>query len=272
MLYDTIPTIVTITQAQYDALDPADKTNDTIYFITDVNGTGDKFQPAIYSGEEREIGVWTNGKPLYEKTLEVNGTFNLSNNAWTDIISIPNIDIISELSYYFSGISEIGMTDGRLRWSYSYSTEYLRAAASTGTTITNPIITIRYTKTTDTAGSGTWTPQGVPAVHYSTDEQIVGTWIDGSTLYEKTLKIEPVALSNGSTIAHGISNLNIVVSSDMVMHRNNGEFVLPYTSQYNKTSNFIITSTDLSFVSSDTWGSSDYINLYVTLRYTKSST
>ena len=46
------------------------------------------------------------------------------------------------------------------------------------------IIVLRYTKTTDTAGSGTWTPQGVPAVHYSTDEKVVGTWIDGSTIYE----------------------------------------------------------------------------------------
>lgn len=35
MLYDTIPTIVKLTQAQYDALDPDDKLNGTIYFITD---------------------------------------------------------------------------------------------------------------------------------------------------------------------------------------------------------------------------------------------
>lgn len=109
-----------------------------------IFATGEEYHK--YSTEEQIVGEWIDGKPLYEKTLEVNGTFNLSNNTWTDIISIPNVDIISELSYYFSGISEIGMTDGRLRWSYSYSTEYLRAAASTDTTITNPIVTIRYTK------------------------------------------------------------------------------------------------------------------------------
>ena len=28
----------------------------------------DKIQPVIYSTEEREIGVWTDGKPLYQKT------------------------------------------------------------------------------------------------------------------------------------------------------------------------------------------------------------
>lgn len=36
MLYDTTPTVVKLTQAQYDALDPADKLNGTIYFISDA--------------------------------------------------------------------------------------------------------------------------------------------------------------------------------------------------------------------------------------------
>lgn len=35
MLYNTIPNIVKLTQAQYDAIDTADKMNGTIYFITD---------------------------------------------------------------------------------------------------------------------------------------------------------------------------------------------------------------------------------------------
>ena len=51
------------------------------------------------------------------------------------------------------------------------------------------VFTLIYTKTTDTAGSGQWTPQGVPAHHYSEDEQVVGTWIDGSTVYEKVIDL-----------------------------------------------------------------------------------
>ena len=35
MWYETTPTVVKLTQAQYDALDTADKMNGTIYFITD---------------------------------------------------------------------------------------------------------------------------------------------------------------------------------------------------------------------------------------------
>ena len=68
-------------------------------------------------------------------------------------------------------------------------------------------LTMQYTKTTDTAGSGKWTPQGVPAIHYSTDEQVIGTWIDGSTLYEKTIFEQPTYSSHTASIA--IGNINV---------------------------------------------------------------
>ena len=62
---------------------------------------------------------------------------------------------------------------------------------------------LKKTKTTDVAGSGTWTPQGVPTVHYSTDEQVIGTWL-GETLYQKTLHI-----SNVQFDSTGIYDLNL---------------------------------------------------------------
>lgn len=46
---------------------------------------------------------------------------------------------------------------------------------------------------------------------YSTDEQIIGTWIDGSMLYEKTLKfISPNVTGYDSTsdLVHGVSNID----------------------------------------------------------------
>ena len=70
---------------------------------------------------------------------------------------------------------------------------------------------IRYTKTTDTAGSGQWTPQGVPTVDYSTDERVVGTWIDGSTIYEKTFDVSssPIDLSPNTWVDTPFSATNI---------------------------------------------------------------
>ena len=62
------------------------------YFITDANGDGSQFQPVIFSTTEREIGVWTNGKPLYEKTIITNSSVT---NADVDVdISNLNVDII----------------------------------------------------------------------------------------------------------------------------------------------------------------------------------
>lgn len=51
------------------------------------------------------------------------------------------------------------------------------------------------------------------AHNYSTDEQIVGTWIDGSTIYEKTLVFNNKLVTNDnstSELVHGISNLGTV--------------------------------------------------------------
>ena len=50
--------------------------------------THSKFQPVIYSTEEREIGVWTDRKPLYQKTINV-GTLTTGDNAFNHGISNP---------------------------------------------------------------------------------------------------------------------------------------------------------------------------------------
>ena len=78
-----------LTWAEYCALTPEEKANGTTYYITDINGEGkDGFQPVIYSTEEREIGVWTDGKPLYQKSFT--GTWNIGS-AWVDTnVIIPD--------------------------------------------------------------------------------------------------------------------------------------------------------------------------------------
>lgn len=56
--------------------------------------------------------------------------------------------------------------------------------------------------------------------NYSTDEQIVGTWIDGSTVYEKTL-LTPSAVtiaSTGAWVSSGVSapSGSTVIEADIV--------------------------------------------------------
>lgn len=205
----------TLTWAEYQALSDAEKNNGTIYMISDVNGDGQSFQPVIYSEDEREIGVWIDGKPLYEKTI----AFTNSVNYYSLNVSALNIDYLVDavarihnntggdytVAPYYEGSND--------KFNYYFANDKQSIIFRSGLTYTigSGYVTIRYTKTTDVAGSGTWTPQGVPAHHYSTDEQIVGTWIDGKPLYEKTIKFNNknvTAVENTSELVHGISDID----------------------------------------------------------------
>lgn len=142
------------------------------------------YLPTIYSQEEREVGVWKDGKPLYQKTyaglsLDCNyaNTWYNTNILLGDIDVITSAELVDDNRQFIAGV--VGTMSER-----TYLGVYLSISGRTITTIT-----IQYTKTTDTAGSGSWTPSGAEAVHYSTNEQVVGTWIDGKTLYEATIEV-----------------------------------------------------------------------------------
>lgn len=61
-------------------------------------------------------------------------------------------------------------------------------------------------------------PGGMPAQLtgeiYSTTEQIVGTWIDGRPVYEKIINMGAGPNSTTKNVAHGISNLDFIISMD----------------------------------------------------------
>ena len=210
--------IVHLTQAQYDALPSSKNYDGKVYMITDTNGDGSQFQPVIYSEDEREIGVWIDGKPLYEKTIDqtinsdsdyvifssgidhaylVNSKFEYATNRWMSSDYSSNSSVSNSIFCYAE------VNNGALNFhNQSNNSRHW-------------IATIRYTKTTDTAGSGTWTPQGVPAVHYSIDEQVVGTWIDGKTVYQKTYSLQnPITIHNEDNLTSYIdifSNISNIV-------------------------------------------------------------
>lgn len=206
------------TQAEYDAL--VNKDPDTVYFITDTNGDGSQFQPVVYSEDEREIGVWTDGKPLYEKTVLITALPSVAYTVTNYPHNISNIDTICNY------ITVVRWTSGQVSVSPRFGlftanandippasiiceidkTNIMFTVGSDRSSM-NANVTIRYTKTTDQPGSGQWTPQGVPAVHYSTNEQVVGTWIDGSTICERTYTYStPITLPNTDWYTTDIPN------------------------------------------------------------------
>lgn len=178
---------------------------------TDTPGSGSYqaygLAPVIFSTEEREIGVWHDGKPLYRKTYTFSTPIIIpySGTAVETPIDSSDIDVI----VYASAIHADGTNyDGIITDpTKSNHTRVGMQTGRNGANATASVIVLEYTKLSDTAGSGTWTPSGVPAVHYSTDEQVVGT-IQGTTLYEKLVTtggsvptgatlILRMALSNG---------------------------------------------------------------------------
>lgn len=278
--------VIRLTQAEYDALPPSKLTDNNIYMITDANGDGSQFQPVIYSEDEREIGVWIDGKPLYQKTLVFN---NISRGRVDDLHhNIANIDQIAYCNWQFvddTGTILIGSeTTNTSFWCDIFNVSSTGISYRLGTEwtgMTTLRTTLQYTKTTDTPGSGTWTPQGVPAVHYNTDEQVVGTWIDGSTLYEKTYSVNFTYGSLTCDVAFSdISNLNSIIDLKGILAN-----AVPFTLNgvINNSNKLIITSLhqyeEYGYIGPDgirvkrgdiLWYG-DTPSVIVTIRYTKST-
>ena len=173
----------------------------TIWYTktTDTAGSGGYqawgFSPIIYSTEEREVGVWTDNKPLYEKGVIITGLG--SSQGYTDFpLNISNAEIKTVEGCYWlpNGttrqfgnylITTAGTADnGYAVQAQAVNNNTVRITYCTDRSKLTGFVRVRYTKTTDTAGSGSYNTLGVPTVHYSTDEQVIGTWM-GETLYQK---------------------------------------------------------------------------------------
>jgi len=190
-----------VTQAEYNAL-PDDKlSNGIAYFIKDSVNGADGFPPLIYSFEERQVGVWADGKPLYQKSYALPNAVNISNN--TNLTTYMS-DITSTLERF---VFAFGCGTDRKSTSPFYIQFYNSQIMAWATpAFDTNIITVQYTKTTGTAGSGDWTPSGALAVHYSTNEQVIGTWTNGKPLYQKSFAFSPPFSSGNNNLTLNISN------------------------------------------------------------------
>lgn len=168
---------------------------------------------SIYTTEEREVGVWIDGKPVYERVFDLGADTAISYTSWTEIDAnyptncqlLIHVDALTSGGTYASGISVGRKANGKFemqsgRNGYDQAVRYF---------------TIQYTKTTDVPGSGKYAPDGSVMHHYSTDEHVIGTWINGKTLYEKTIYYTSSVGQSDSdkiidnTILHGV-NCNVV--------------------------------------------------------------
>lgn len=196
--------LIPVKKGQILSVTNANTSYDSSYFVYGLTqGTSGIFTPIIYSDTERVVGVWRDNKPLYQKTISV-GT--LPNNATkttahgiSDIDTICSIDgiaydgsgktiplgYINVDSYTYDVQVEVGKVNVEIKTKIDF-TSY------TG------YITVQYTKTTDVAGSGNWNTDGVPTVHYSTSEQVIGTWENGKPLYRRIFTTNTMNISTSA--------------------------------------------------------------------------
>lgn len=136
-----------------------------------------------------------------------------------------------------------------------------------------------------TASNKTWSAQKInnslDKHTYSTTEKAVGTWIDGKTIYEKTIDFGALPNNTAKSVNHNISSLNMIIkisgiawnpSSKTALNIPDNPETLPVqtynSTQMMETYNIRITVDNSTVRISDRIDRSSF-NGYVTIQYTK---
>lgn len=120
-------------------------------------------------------------------------------------------------------------------------------------------------------------------VNYSTEEQIIGTWIDGKPIYQKTIDCGagPTGNNTAKSVAHNIANIDKVISYDGISFYSDGETFIKIPDVMNSDTNgtlgnltiqvrVTINKTNISLVSAGD-RSSVFAKIYITVQYTKTT-
>ena len=113
-------------------------------------------------------------------------------------------------------------------------------------------------------------------VQYSTKEQVIGTWIDGKPLYQKTVDVANLAIPEGITnIAHNISNIGEykIVKKAIIIALDGTNYSLPYFSKNGTayTAVHAVDETTFKVMSTTNWATTEYSHIYITIQYTKTT-
>ena len=165
-----------------------------------------------YSTEEKVVGRWHDNKPIYQRTYIVSsGTYLITSNSWlTTNITIANVDKM----LYGEAIDTTASAGHYITYpvyTCADTNRKLQLLQTRNISQEADIITIRYTKSTD---SSVTTTEQKPT-HYSTDEQVVGTWIDNRPIYQRTWLVKtPTTSATSQELATIGNDIDIAISVD----------------------------------------------------------
>lgn len=215
------------------------------------------FSDLDYSTEEQLTGKrWTDGKPIYQKNVK--GRINVLNNSVRTVLTDDNIDSLvsctGHVDYEENDVISIPSAYFIPRFKKPNVTIQ---CVQTGTTSREREfeITILYTKTTDTASSPV-APLKVEAMHvYSIEEKVVGTWIDGRPIYERTWQFENTTATNPWDVNNvDFENIAFIISATLYDTDSDTPRCVPVKTRK-------LSSTSIRFYTGDSWGSIDAYNI-----------
>lgn len=250
------------------------------------SGQGTKIpRESIYSTTEKVVGCWTDGRPVYQKTITgtapstantakyyaigatvstmVKATFMLYDGAG-NYLQFEGVNLISSS---FTSNTITGVKSGITNNSATSNKNSAFIVCNNSSWLDkNVYITIQYTKTTDAANSFNY---GDPN-DYSTTEKIVGSWVDGKPLYQKTVNCG--ALPNATNKTTSVSGVTASKIKRMWGYSTNGSDVLnlPHLSPTDLSTSVSLYVSSSGITLKTGIDRSDYTTTYVTIQYTKS--
>lgn len=215
----------------------------------------------LYSTDEKIVGRWIDGKPIYQKVFVSSNAFAIGtswiNTGWDVSFAnvLVNTQIIDSVGQVFCGVNA-GFISGNL-------------GLQAFNTISNAKICIlQYTKTADAP-----VEIGIDT-DYSTTEKIVGTWIDGRPIYQKTISKTHQMKNNGAWRFDVPSNVDKFVDTtvNLILHIDNNDIAIIMKPYYESDSNYIMVNSDNLYIKRSILSENIYYTSeIITYQYTKTT-
>lgn len=182
----------------------------------------------LYSTTEKVVGCWTDGRPVYQKTLNI-GALSDASTETEKLVSVG-----ATVKKYIKAYLMVDGTSWQSAEYHDSTHEYYLSLYNNSESSSNKnkagiiykgnlawvvdsYVIVQYTKTTDAANSFNYADEN----DYSTTEHIVGTWIDGKPVYQKLVDVTSQLKANYTNVTTkhldiGISNIKRVCSAETI--------------------------------------------------------
>lgn len=232
----------------------------------------------IYDTTEKVVGKWTDGRPLYQKTISFGALPNATYKSASHGIS--NCSKIIDISGYatnggafipIGGFDRDNATVNNLKVRANNNNIFIATTVDLSA-FTECYVTLQYTKTTDAANSYNYADEN----DYSTSEKIIGTWTNGATLYQKTYTLAFTVTSASAWQSFNVTSISGVWIKEYSGYIDrNDDLIIPlccdvddgarYAIRTNSSNNSIKLTVYTTGNTSNASGT-----LYLTIKYTKS--